>query len=182
MRYVLALIALILTLGLPSSLHAQDLETIVQEAVNSEEEGAAAGSISDAEDLNPARIPSILFTFWEHTAIRDAKRARGNVRAPTEAELMKDLGFKDTERVKPPAYTRDIRLGGIVFVSNADWVIWLNDKRVTPDALPREALDLFVSKEYIELKWFDEWTNQIYPIRLRPHERFNIDTRIFLPG
>jgi hypothetical protein len=32
------------------------------------------------------------------------------------------------------------------------------------------------------MKWFDEYTNQVFPIRLRPHQRFNIDARMFLPG
>lgn len=132
--------------------------------------------------INPNDIPSLLFTYWEHTAIVDAKRSRGLVRPPTEEELTRDLKNRDGEKVKPPPEERDIRLGGIVYVTSGDWTIWLNDKRVTPKAIPAEVMDLKVSKEYIEMKWFDDYTNQIFPIRLRPHQRFNIDTRIFLPG
>jgi hypothetical protein len=43
-------------------------------------------------------------------------------------------------------------------------------------------MDIKVSRAYIDLKWFDGYTNKIYPIRLRPQERFNLDSRIFLPG
>lgn len=129
------------------------------------------------------KYPSLVFTYWEHVAIQDARNARGLVRAPTEAELTKDLKTTDqAPKPKPPPEQREIRLGGLLYHGKKDWVIWLNDKRVTPDALPVEVLDLNVYKEYIEMKWFDEWSNQIYPIRLRPHQRFNIDTRIFLPG
>jgi hypothetical protein len=127
---------------------------------------------------------SLVFTYWEHAAIKDAKNARGFQRAPSEAELMRDLKTKkdDVKKVKPPPEKREIRLAGIVYHGAKDWVIWLNEQRVTPDALPPEILDMKVYKGYIELKWFDDWTNQIYPIRLRPHQRFNIDARMFLPG
>ena len=77
---------------------------------------------------------------------------------------------------------REIILGGILYVSDDDWTIWLNGKRVTPKALPKEVIDLKVYDAHIEVKWFDDWTNQIFPIRLKTHQRFNIDTRIFLPG
>lgn len=134
-------------------------------------------------ELNPNDVPSLVFTFWEHTAIKDARRSRGMVRPPTDDELMKDLKQgPQTFKNKPPPEERDISLGGIVYVTAEDWTIWLNGKRVTPKALPKEAIDLKVYDGYIEMKWFDEYTNQIFPIRLRPHQRFNIDTRIFLPG
>ena len=151
--------------------------TPVEEVKGAPQEAAAREDV-----INPAQIPSVVFSYWEHTAIKDARRSRGNVRAPTQAELVRDLNLQEDIRQKPPPEARDIRLGGIVYVSGKEWAIWLNGKRVTPDALPAEAIDLFVYKDYIELKWFDEWTNKIYPIRLRPHERFNMDTRIFLPG
>lgn len=127
---------------------------------------------------------SLLFSFWERTALLDARNSRGLVRPPTEAELTRDLkkGNSQAELVKPPPEKRNITLGGIIYRTSSDWTIWLNGKRVTPTALPEEILDLRVFNAYIEVKWFDQYTNQILPIRLRPHQRFNIDTRIFLPG
>jgi hypothetical protein len=133
--------------------------------------------------FNPNEYASLVFTYWEHVAIQDARRSRGLVRAPTEDELMRELNNRnDEERVMPPPEERDISLNGIVYRSAGDWTIWLNSKRVTPDALPEEIIDLRVFDEYIEMKWFDEYTNQVFPIRLRPHQRFNIDARMFLPG
>ncbi|MCC6598183.1 MAG: hypothetical protein IT559_05300 [Alphaproteobacteria bacterium] len=127
---------------------------------------------------------SVLFTYWEHVAIQDARRnSTGYAKAPSASELARSLKTReDGERVKPPPEEREIRLSGIVYKGSADWAIWLNNKRVTPDALPSEVLDLKVYKNYVEMKWFDEYTNQILPLRLRPHQRFNIDSRIFLPG
>lgn len=133
---------------------------------------------NEGQPFNPSRIRSLFFTYWQHEALIDAKRSRGNVRPPTQSELNALGAPGDKGR---PA-NRDISLNGIVFVTDADWTIWLNGMRVTPSAIPREVLDLRVYKEYIEVKWLDDYTNQIYPIRLRAHQRFNLDTRIFLPG
>jgi hypothetical protein len=142
-------------------------------------EQAAAVAVGE-EAINPNEIPSVLFTYWEHTAISDAKRAVGSTREVTQEEWQ---NIKDEPLgVKPPPEERDITLGGIVFVTSGDWTIWLNGKRVTPKAIPREVTDLKVYKEYIEMKWYDDYTNQIFPLRMRAHQRFNIDTRIFLPG
>jgi hypothetical protein len=142
-------------------------------------EQAAAVAVGE-EAINPNEIPSVLFTYWEHTAISDAKRAVGSTREVTQEEWQ---NIKDEPLgVKPPPEERDITLGGIVFVTTGDWTIWLNGKRVTPKAIPREVTDLKVYKEYIEMKWYDDYTNQIFPLRMRAHQRFNIDTRIFLPG
>ncbi len=138
--------------------------------------------IADGE-INPNEIRSLLFTHWEHTVIVDAKRSRqGGVRPVTQEELDRALNNRETHKAKPPPEEREIVLSGIVFVHNEDWTIWLNGKRVTSKAIPKEVMDLKVYKEYVEMKWIDEYTNQIFPLRLRPHQRFNIDTRIFLPG
>lgn len=142
-------------------------------------EQAATVAVGE-EAINPNDIPSVLFTYWERTAITDAKRAVGSTREVTQEEWQ---NIKDEPLgVKPPPEERDITLGGIVYVTTADWTIWLNGKRVTPKAIPREVTDLKVYKEYIEMKWYDDYTNQIFPLRMRAHQRFNIDTRIFLPG
>lgn len=142
------------------------------------------GSNSSKPLFNADEYSSLVFTHWEHVAIKDAVKYRGKTRGVTEAELMRDLKKREdqAEKVKPPPEEREIRLSGIVYHGGKDWTIWLNEQRVTPDAIPEEVMDLKVYKTYIEFKWFDDYTNQIFPIRLRPHQRFNIDTRIFLPG
>jgi len=127
--------------------------------------------------FNVDHIPSLLFTYWQHQSIIDAKNKRGVVRPPTPAELEAIERGDDI----PPAI-RDITLGGIVYKGKEDWTIWLNGERVTPSAVPKEVLDLRVYKDHIEVKWIDETTNQVFPIRLRTHQRFNLDMRIFLPG
>tara|TARA_X000000950_G_scaffold63384_1_gene77497 strand:+ start:10196 stop:10756 length:561 start_codon:yes stop_codon:yes gene_type:complete len=126
---------------------------------------------------------SLVFTEWEHEAIEIARKRRGgSVRGASDDEIYDS--FKRSEDLidQDIPEMRDISLGGILYKKQGDWTIWLNGNRVTPDALPIEALELRVHEKYIEIEWFDEYTKQIFPIRLRPHQRFNMDARIFLPG
>ncbi|MGH1456872.1 MAG: hypothetical protein ACRBDI_08835 [Alphaproteobacteria bacterium] len=129
--------------------------------------------------IDTDKIPSLFFTYWQHQSIRDSKSVRGVVRPPTEAEL---AAIERGDDLKPDASERYLALSGIVFSGDDDWTIWFNGQRITPNAVPPEVLDLKVYKDYIELKWFDDYTNQVFPIRLRSHQRFNMDQRIFLPG
>ena len=141
------------------------------------------------KEITPDTIPSLFFTYWEHATIQDAKkeRARSGVRqAPTTSQLNQDLWKAtpqtDEKKPPPPPEQRELRLGGIVYVSKEDWTIWLNEQRVTPKAVPPQVIDLRVYDDHIDVKWLDDYTNQIFPLRLRPQQRFNFDSRIFLPG
>lgn len=118
-------------------------------------------------------IPTLFFTKWQHALLVET-RAGARSRPISESELDGEGNV-----VKGP---RDISLSGIVFSSKDKWTIWLNDKRVAPDAIPEEIMDINVSFSHVDIEWFDAYTNKIYPIRLRPHQRFNLDSRIFLPG
>lgn len=86
------------------------------------------------------------------------------------------------ERIKPPPEARYIHLQGIVYTSPDDWVVWMNGQRITPGALPKEVLGFKVYQSYVEMQWFDAYTNKVIPLRLRPMQRFHIDSRMFLPG
>ncbi len=119
-------------------------------------------------NVNIDTLASLFFSVWEHDLVRDARRGL-NTRDNTD----------DGVDIASP---RDISLGGIIFTSRKDWTIWLNNVRVSPTRIPTEVMDLKVFRDYIELEWFDAQTNQIFPIRLRPQQRFNLDSRIFLPG
>jgi negative regulator of replication initiation len=125
------------------------------------------------------RMPSLFFTYWQHQSIIDAKNSHGRVRPPTEAELK---ALEEEEQLELDPSRRYVSLGGIVYKADDDWTIWLNGNRVTPNAVPKQVIDLRVYKDYIEVKWLDEYTNSIFPLRLRAHQRFNMDMRIFLPG
>ena len=77
---------------------------------------------------------------------------------------------------------RELYLAGIAFNNKENWTIWLNGQRLTPDTVPEEIFNISVQEEFIEIIWHDKQTHRVYPIRLRPNQRFNLDARMFLPG
>jgi hypothetical protein len=139
-------------------------------------------------EVDPTTIPSLLFTYWEHTSIVDAKndaaRNIGVRRSVTQEELDRAQreSMNEQEKPKPPPEARELRMGGILYTAKNDWTIWLNEQRITPNALPPEIVELRVYRHYVDMKWYDDYTSRIFPIRLRAHQRFNLDSRIFLPG
>ena len=137
----------------------------------------AKGRLRDATVL-PETIPTLFFTAWQHALLQEAKIGF-KTRLPDPGDVAADDGT--TPKVLDPGI-RELSLGGIAFGNISSWTVWLNGVRVTPQAIPDQVLDIKVSRAYIDLKWFDRYTNKIYPVRLRPHERFNLDSRIFLPG
>lgn len=151
------------------------------DAPPSDNKGVAISKPQPMQSTNENQYPSLFFTYWQHQAIMDAKSSRGHVRPPTPEEL-EALKNGSDEDIKPDPGPRELALGGIVFKGSDDWTIWLNEQRITPKAIPKEIIDLQVFKNYVEVKWHDEFTGRIYPVRLRAHERFNLDMRIYLPG
>lgn len=129
-------------------------------------------------EVQPQDLKTVFFTLWQHKLLEEQRRLGVVTRGATPQELQASNTAPEN-RVRG---IRELSLGGIVYASGEDWVVWLNGQRVTPEAVPKQIIDIQVKNDYIELKWFDSWTNLIYPIRLRPHQRFNLDTRIFLPG
>jgi len=126
-------------------------------------------------EVDLQQMPSLFFTPSQQSLISEA-RAGFTARPPTESEIRR------AQNGDVPKGLREVTLAGIVYLSAGDWTIWLNGQKVTPNRLPPEILDISVRKNSIKLKWFDAYTNQIFPIKLKTHQRFNIDTRIFLPG
>jgi hypothetical protein len=122
----------------------------------------------------PESLTTLFFTAWQHALLQEAKIGFNTA-------LSGEPGNSAGAANRDPGI-REISLGGIAFANAEKWTVWLNGVRVTPAAIPQQVLDIKVTQTYIDLKWFDNYTNKIYPIRLRPQERFNLDTRIFLPG
>ncbi len=149
--------------------------SIYPDIATAQDEGVA----KTKKEFSVDDIPSLFFTYWQYRSILDAKNTKGVVRAPTQSEMD---AIENGDEFTPDPGSRDITLGGIVFSKDDSWIIWLNGQRVTPDAVPKEVLDLRVFKDYIEIKWLDDHTNQVFPVRIRTHQRFNMDARIFLPG
>jgi hypothetical protein len=123
---------------------------------------------------DPNTLRSLLFTSWQHALLQEYRRGDQVYRPPS--------GMESEDTLSKGRGVREISLGGIAYKNADQWTVWLNGKRVTPKAIPLEVMDIKVYSEYVELEWLDAYNNLIYPVRLRPHQRFNLDSRIFLPG
>lgn len=153
--------------------------TTARQASDNTELLAIAGAKSRLRDGSVVPDPeqTLFFTAWQHSLLQEAKIGF-ITRRPSPGEVATG---QNTNAPRDPGI-RELTLGGIAFGDIGKWTVWLNGVRVTPDAIPDQVMDIKVSRAYIDLKWFDRYTNRIYPVRLRPHERFNLDSRIFLPG
>lgn len=147
----------------------------------------ALKNISDlrTDIVKPMDVGTIVFTLWQHSLLQEAKRLL-KVRPVDRGEDLSGTGIgmggSASEGAAVPRGVRELSLSGILFKGKDNWIVWLNGKRLAPDALPKEIMDIKVTDEYVDLKWFDAYSNLIYPVRIRPHQRFNLDSRIFLPG
>lgn len=164
---------------------AQQLSNLTPDQLMTEILNEELGTIYSDDVVVLPDFPSLLFLPGEHSALEAAK-ATFVARPVTEDEVedaLKDKGesLASTGPDLIPSI-REISLGGIMFNAPDDWIIWLNKEKITPGALPDEVMGLNVHKDYIELRWFDKQTNKIFPVRLRPNQRFNLDALLFLPG
>lgn len=130
----------------------------------------------DASGPTPEDMKTMMLSKWEYSLIKEAEIAYLTRDPDSEEDF---ISSTSEEVVKGP---REIFLGGISYISKNNWTIWLNSQRITPSMLPEELISLDVQDTFVELEWYDEYTNTIYPVRLKPNERFNIDSQIFLTG
>jgi len=130
-------------------------------------------------DIKPEELTSLFFTLWQYQLLQDAKRLY--VTHPVSREELAKAGDATQSR---PRSIRELSVGGILYHGPEDWTVYLNGQRITQDknSLPEQVMDIKVTEDHIDLKWFDTFTNLIYPIRLREHQRFNLDARMFITG
>ncbi len=137
----------------------------------------AAGTVAQSsaaapqDDINTPFRGSFFLSPLEIAAIQQALNGRV-IKAATLAGDSKPV----------PAY-RVIRVSGVLYRSPADWVVWMNNHKVTPDNLLPEIVDISVKdSSKVSLKWYDVGLNQVISITLRPHETYDIPTGILIPG
>lgn len=132
-------------------------------------------------DINLNQISSLFLTPNEISLLKEALIGFAT-RPPTRSEVEADQDEAKSDAIVRPNSVREVSLGGILYRSSNDWAIWINSQKITPKNIPPAIIDISVSKDEIKMKWLDFQTNQIFPVKLRTNQRFNFDTRIFLPG
>jgi hypothetical protein len=125
--------------------------------------------LTDAEKLQPFS-GSLLMSPLEIAAIQ---RAMKGVVSGTAT-----LGTFTKPVILPH---RVIRLSGVVFRGQKDWVAWVNGKKVTPEKLLPEIIEIEVeSTSQVRLKWYDVGLNKVISIALHPHQTYDIVTGVLL--
>lgn len=122
------------------------------------------------DELNKPFSGSFFLTPLEINAIQQALRGR-----ITKAPMMEDqMSGIPTRRV--------IRVSGVFYRSPTDWIVWMNNQKVTPENLLPEIVDISVKpSSKVSLQWYDRGLNQVLSITLRPHQTYDITTGVLLP-
>lgn len=145
-------------------------------------------------DIAPVETPSenmrsLFYTAKEHKNLLDALRRR----IPPERRRLMGAGGDDVDvsqlegeviRKKEPEAPppRILHLSGLIYTASDDWKLWLNGTQIVPGKVPESVSALNVTRDYIDMKWYDKVTGEVIPVRLRAHQRFNIDTKTFMTG
>jgi len=162
--------------------HAQDIIGIDDPMMFSDTEQQAKPPIVK---LPQARANQIRPLFWnadEINLINQIKMGLIEMEPIDEREVMGQVQENIVALPKNFIAPREIVLSGILYSTDTDWVVWINGMRVTPKKMPDEIRSINVNSDFVELHWFDVITDKIYPLRIRPYQKFSIDLRTFLPG
>lgn len=191
----------------PETQEADVFEEEVDTLINNFEQGVSSLDSDPSSAERPSRdyidsdFSTVFFTKWELETLIETRQISLK-RTLKEKEQFIDMAIADItgededraltaeelaaierrERLVAQAKEqRDVRLSGIYYKNDDDWVVWLNGQRIEPDDTPQAVVEMNVQKDFVEIKWLDYYTNKIFPIRLRPHQIFNLDELVFIP-
>jgi hypothetical protein len=142
---------------------------------------AQAGAATSAEPAKPPepvidRSPftrSLLFSPLEILLVKKFLEGGDNP-ANTDVQSIKNAPYI------PPV--RRIILSGIVYKGEDNWIVWLNNQKLTPGNLLPEVVSMSVNEDRIDLEWYDIGLNDVIKIKMRPHQIYDIVTGVLLPG
>jgi hypothetical protein len=80
---------------------------------------------------------------------------------------------------------RMIRVGGVFYKSPANWIVWIDNHKMTheKDTWLPEIVNMSVkNSSKVSLEWYDVGLNQVLSLTLRPDQTYDIPTGILLPG
>lgn len=174
------LLALLFSLSAPVLAQQQEQSgMIAAQAATPEQDAAAAAAQAAQLELLENQIPaSLFFNSREIDIIRSA--IQGVISSlPVETPEEGEDGLPVTPTI-PKRHL--IKLAGVVYQSPKKWTIWINGARVTPERLLPEIQGIRVEEKSVRLLWKDERNNQVISITLRPHQTYDVDNGILLPG
>jgi hypothetical protein len=105
-----------------------------------------------------------------------------SIRQAMNGRMTDERMLRDDNGAQLPAH-RVIRMSGVLYRAPGDWIVWMNGKKVTPNNLLPEIIDISVmNSSKVNLKWYDAGLRKVISITLRPQQVYDITTGILLPG
>lgn len=132
-------------------------------------EEAAAKAAEDARlaMLNKPFRDTLLFTPAEVTALREAAAGRRT-----------NEKFLEADTVELIPIDRKIKLSGIYYKDDSNWIVWMNGYKLHPRYLMPEIHKIQVKQDEVYLEWYDIGLNDVIKIKMRPHQIYDIVTGI----
>lgn len=146
--------------------------------------GAVAGTLATPEAPKPSTAPApeskvdknMPFTrsfFFSQSDMMDIDRALHHINVSDSA-----LGPATGEKIPQ---VRTISLEGIYYKSPTNWMVWLNQHKITPWITLKEIKEIVVEPTVVHLKWFDIGANAVLKLDMHPNEIYDIVTGVSLP-
>ncbi len=138
----------------------------------------ASAAATPAAGAEPAALPvdgpfSGSFMF-NQADLAEVARAKAGI-------LLPSAGAGSNGGIQIPAVRRII-VSGVYYKNPSEWIVWINNHKVTPGNLIPEIMDIKVVNDRVRLKWFDIGLNGIITLEMRPHQVYDIVTGVMLPG
>lgn len=124
----------------------------------------AAAEALNAELSKPFR-ESLLFSPAEVSSLREAAAGRRT-----------NEKFLEAESVELIPIDRKIKLSGIYYKDDANWIVWMNGYKLHPRYLLPEIHKIDVKQDEVYLEWYDIGLNDIIKLKMRPHQVYDIVT------
>lgn len=173
MKFSLSVVAGVLLAGVLLQGGAARAQEVTDQAAAQDASGQDLAQDAPVDELVGPRPPfqdSLLFSPVEVNAIQQA----------IDGRAVKGAALK--ERAPADAAARYIKVGGVFYEKENDWVVWLNGQAVTPGNLLPEIVGIEVRGSRIFLEWFDAVTDGVISITLRPNQTYDLVTGVLLPG
>mgnify|MGYP000852574927 CR=1 FL=1 len=144
----------------------------VDPAAAAAQKAAEEAAVKAAEEarlaaLNKPFRDTLLFAPAEVTALREAAAGRRT-----------NEKFLEADKVELIPIDRKIKLSGIYYKDDNNWIVWMNGYKLHPRYLMPEIHKIQVKQDEVYLEWYDIGLNDVIKIKLRPHQIYDIVTGI----
>jgi hypothetical protein len=131
--------------------------------------------VEETPTISPEEMEALKKPFRDSLLFSDAEvelvRAAAAGRQTGTAILEKD-------KVELIPIDRKIKLHGIYYATDNNWIVWLNGYKLVPGRLLPEIMEIKVNRDQVFLRWYDIGLDGVIDLTLRPNQIYDIVTGI----